>query len=389
MKKLKVLLIISIVAVCLSLALHAGATDELTKQINVLYRNIRIFIDGDEMMLTDANGRLVEPFIVGGTTFVPLRAIGELFGKNVIWDNGNSTVHIDSPHIQWEKPDYQNAPPVPTKNVTVSTPQELADAIAPNTCITLNAGVYDMSTVTSTDNRYVVIMERTAEFIFSTSPDMIVQSTEGLTLQAAPGAKVEIVTPNRFSEVLMFDLCNGVKLSGIEAGHSVTGEYECDASVIVFNQSANIVIEDCLFYGSGSIGITLRNCVSAWISNTTVTDCSLYAVDIWGSKDITYSNCKFIDNRAYSCAIWGYNSSASFFDCAISGNKNLEWGVVECDDDVLFEHCVFKDNGLPTSPEPVFKGKGIRLRNCEIEKAGFSDYWEDSAVIDLGGNKLS
>ena len=36
----------------------------------------------------------------------------------------------------------------------------------------------------------------------------------------------------------------------------------------------------------------------------------------------------------------------------------------------------------------VFEGQAIRLRDCEVEKAGFYAYW-DAGVTDLGGNKFS
>jgi hypothetical protein len=57
-----------------------------TKTIAATYRDIKIFIDGKELTPTDANGKVVEPFIYNGTTFVPLRAISEAFGAEVEWE---------------------------------------------------------------------------------------------------------------------------------------------------------------------------------------------------------------------------------------------------------------------------------------------------------------
>ena len=379
MKTRVTLLVIVVFVMCLPSIVPADAAERLTRQIDAVYRDIRIIIDGEEITPTYINGKIVEPFIVDGTTYVPLRAIGEAFGKDVEWVGENSTILIKSPREMWDKPDFQNVPPAPSKKVTVSTPQELADAIAPDVCITLTEGVYNMSTVTKTENKYIQVGNETAA--------LIVSDVEGLTLQAASGAKVEIVTPNQFSEVLMFTLCNGIKISGIRAGHTVTSEYKCDAGVVLLDQSANIDIVDCVFYGSGAVGLSLRNSVSARIANVTVTDCSLRAIDIWSSNSITFTDCKFINNRAYGSVIWGYYSSIEFIDCVISGNKNLQWSAVEIDDDVLFERCLFRDNALIEGSAPLFMGQGIRMRDCEIEKAGFSGYW-DSGVVDLGGNKL-
>ena len=380
MKKLKIISAITIFAVCAMASTTAIATTALTRQLEAVYRNIKVVVDGNESTLTDVNGTIVEPFIVDGTVYAPIRAISEIYGKYVGWDDENSSVLINTPRGTAPKPGYRDAPLFQTKNATVATPQELADAIAPGMCITLKPGTYDMSTVAGSDNPYVIVRNGMAA--------LTINDVEGLTLRAEPGSNVEIVTPDKFSEVLMFTFCNGVKLSGINAGHSVTGIYECDAGVIFIDRSANVEIADCLFYGSGIMGIGIRDSVSVQVTNTTITDCSLRAVEIWSGNDVRFTGCRFIDNRAYGHVVWGYESSAEFFDCEFSGNRNLVCSVVDFDDDVLFERCVFRDNALEEGSYPVFTGGPIRIRGCAIESAGFDGYWE-GGVINLGGNTLS
>lgn len=56
--------------------------------------NIRVFIDGTELIARDAQGRVVNPVIRDGTTFLPLRAIGEAFNKEVHWDSRNQSVFV-------------------------------------------------------------------------------------------------------------------------------------------------------------------------------------------------------------------------------------------------------------------------------------------------------
>ena len=56
--------------------------------------NIRVFIDGSQITPRDAAGRVAHPFIRDGTTFLPLRAVGEAFGKSVHWDARNNSVII-------------------------------------------------------------------------------------------------------------------------------------------------------------------------------------------------------------------------------------------------------------------------------------------------------
>ncbi len=56
--------------------------------------NIRIFIDGKEFIATDVNGTRVYPILENGTTYLPVRAIANAFGKDVYWDGTTSTVYL-------------------------------------------------------------------------------------------------------------------------------------------------------------------------------------------------------------------------------------------------------------------------------------------------------
>lgn len=65
-----------------------------SRNIDIYYRNIRLMIDGAEYVPTNANGEVVEPFVSNGTTYLPVRAVANAFGKDVKWDSENSIVYI-------------------------------------------------------------------------------------------------------------------------------------------------------------------------------------------------------------------------------------------------------------------------------------------------------
>jgi hypothetical protein len=67
-----------------------------TKSIQAAYNNIKIYVDGNLITPKDASGNAVEPFISGGTTYLPVRAIGEALGKTVDWDGATQSVYIGS-----------------------------------------------------------------------------------------------------------------------------------------------------------------------------------------------------------------------------------------------------------------------------------------------------
>ncbi len=64
------------------------------RTIQAVYKNIRICVDGVEMTPRDSAGKEVEPFIYNGTTYMPVRAVGEAVGKEVTYDGSTSTVYI-------------------------------------------------------------------------------------------------------------------------------------------------------------------------------------------------------------------------------------------------------------------------------------------------------
>jgi hypothetical protein len=66
----------------------------IEKKITALYDGIKIYIDGVLVTPKDANGNVVEPFIYEGTTYLPVRAVGEAFGKTVDWDGISKSVYV-------------------------------------------------------------------------------------------------------------------------------------------------------------------------------------------------------------------------------------------------------------------------------------------------------
>lgn len=67
---------------------------QISETAELFYNNIKIYIDGGEIVPKDANGNVVEPFIMNGTTYLPVRAISNAFGKDVEWDGSTQSVYI-------------------------------------------------------------------------------------------------------------------------------------------------------------------------------------------------------------------------------------------------------------------------------------------------------
>lgn len=74
-----------------SLTIAAGAVSSVTAQLSP---GISIVVDGAERTFYNANGAEVHPITYNGTTYLPIRSIGELMGRNVNWDQSTLTVSI-------------------------------------------------------------------------------------------------------------------------------------------------------------------------------------------------------------------------------------------------------------------------------------------------------
>ncbi|GAE86958.1 copper amine oxidase N-terminal domain-containing protein [Acetivibrio straminisolvens] len=75
-------------------------TASMRKTITVDYKDIKINVDGKRIEPKDGNGKSVEPFIYEGTTYLPVRAVSEALGKQVLWDGKTYTIDILSTPIE-------------------------------------------------------------------------------------------------------------------------------------------------------------------------------------------------------------------------------------------------------------------------------------------------
>lgn len=90
-------MLMRLATLCLCAGLVGGsalAAGKMYKNITVQYDNIKLVIDGVTITPKDANGSTVEPFIYNGTTYLPVRAVGNALGKQVSWDGNTKTVYL-------------------------------------------------------------------------------------------------------------------------------------------------------------------------------------------------------------------------------------------------------------------------------------------------------
>lgn len=95
MRKIKVTVLL-LVLIALLFTVIANATVG-SRTAELVYNNIKIVLDGKELAPADANGNPVEPFIIDGTTYLPVRGISSALGLGVSWNASTGTVELNTP----------------------------------------------------------------------------------------------------------------------------------------------------------------------------------------------------------------------------------------------------------------------------------------------------
>ena len=94
--KLRAVIFLTIIAVAISLAAFPAIATAGSSWVELVYRNIKITMNGETVTPLDVSGNVVEPFIIDGTTYLPVRGVGSILGLGVSWDDGSSTVRLSN-----------------------------------------------------------------------------------------------------------------------------------------------------------------------------------------------------------------------------------------------------------------------------------------------------
>lgn len=65
-----------------------------TKTLQAQYMGITLEVNGQTVTPVDGAGNPAEPFVVDGTTYISARTLGQVLGKNVVWDPVTNTVKV-------------------------------------------------------------------------------------------------------------------------------------------------------------------------------------------------------------------------------------------------------------------------------------------------------
>lgn len=217
--------------------------------------------------------------------------------------------------------------PAEAAAVTVSTVDELVAAIAPNTAITLEAGIYDLSTAAGygldTGSPYTR-WEPVYDGDRNESFELVITGADNLSLRGAGMDSVTIAAIPRYANVLHLVGCSGLSISRLTAGHTEEPGY-CAGGVLWLEDCTDADISFCGLFGCGTVGVQADRCRNISVNASRIYDCSQYAVCVNGSRDVRVVGCDVTDNGdddGSAFALFSAGSSDGFLiaDCRIRDN---------------------------------------------------------------------
>lgn len=222
----------------------------------------------------------------------------------------------------WYNPPKETLPAGDLKQVVVSDINELMSEIAPNTEFILKDGTYDLSTLKDYGTGWTNYHHWTEEF---DGPALVLTGLDNLVIRSESGdpEKCILSAVPRYADVLKFESCNNITISGITAGHTVEPGY-CTGGVLCFEDCSNVLVDNCGLYGCGILGIRAEVCSALAVTHCEIYECSLGGISIGNSSGVKIENCSFRDLGG---------DTLSFYECRdvtvdgkpVSGNARLSY----------------------------------------------------------------
>lgn len=266
--------------------------------------------------------------------------------------------------------------------VHVSDINEFLSAVRPNASILLEGENFDLASAEdygSFGGEYYFWRE------CYDGPELVISGCDGLSITGNIDSpeSVNITATPRYANVLGFEFCNDLVLTGFTAGHA-QAPGDCTGGVLNLESCNNVTVDTCRLYGCGTMGISAFSCTEMNILDTEIYHCSFGGASFYVSDGITFSGCSIHDvdgpmltftesgDKLWNgTPIEGYGN----FDIADSKPVEYDWNA--------HNEGYFSENAEPEYPQ------GMRAAEPDEEfPLGFIENmsWKDAkAVFDVPG----
>ena len=270
--------------------------------------------------------------------------------------------------------------------VQVDTVEDFLEAIQPGATILFAPGYYNFSQYieevwaeegeTWNKNHPYVNLKECFDGV-----EIVIQHVDGLFISGDNENLTEIVIDPRYAQVLNFEECNNISLSGLTMGHTEIGD--CSGNVLNFYGCQNINLSAMDLYGCGVYGIgSYDGTGEMYVYSSTIRDCAYGALEILdGDGRFEFRNCSLTGSEAYDRYEKSPHSELAFYECMFGDNETSYYMFLE---DIYTEDCIWSENC--TYPEygydewVVFEPE--TMEDVAIDKKSLDDtFWEGYALV--------
>ena len=259
------------------------------------------------------------------------------------------------------------------KVVKVKNATELVRAIASNTKIVVNSN--EPLNITKALDALIATGEVSAidwdapEIDFGVyferqydGPELVICGMVNLSIEGSnPNDIIDLQAAPRYVNILKFYNCENLKLANLKLGHTDGGT--CSSGVLTLEECRGVTMNNTDLYGCGAVGLYIKQCNNVVMNQGTIYQCNenIMIIDEGNnrSNSITFNGCAF--TNCYSGIIIG------------KGTK-----------EITFNDCTFCDN----KGELFMIYSPITMNNCDVEHH-YSDESENLMIIRNGGNWIT
>jgi len=275
--------------------------------------------------------------------------------------------------------------------VVVSNVDELLAAIAPDTEIILEAGVYNLCEAKTygEDNP-------SDYYTWAGSYDgfeLVLRNVDNLTIRGSGRLSTTIETDPRWANVLRVQNSSGLILEDFTAGHT-REQGECSGGVLFLEGCQDVEMEDLGLYGCGVVGLTARLCTNVTLQSSELYECSSSAVSLHTSTNVTVTNCRVYDIGldefgGYAFLEMADSQNVVVDNCEFSGSTLTNLLVAANTQAVLREN-LFTGNRIRGGAFAI-NGQNVVLEGNKFESNSIRSWYSGygNIAFDAQGNPIS
>lgn len=241
--------------------------------------------------------------------------------------------------------------------ITVSSAEDLLEAIKPGAKITIAAGSYNLSEYLAEAAKNADEFNTAHQYVrlqpCNDGVELAILNADGLSIKGGTGASSDtvILVDPRYADVMVFSGGSGIRLANLTMGHT-PDKGSCEGDVLHFRGTKNIELNNLDLFGCGTYALRADTGSSTLHADgCTLRDCSegaIYIEDCTG--DFVFENCVMSGSDSYPYFDTMMPAKLYLKKCRL-GLHESEW--FPYGDNIELEDCELDENAeLPPDYEP-------------------------------------